>query len=214
MQNSLFSLPKKSYGWIILLIWMIAIFFIFKFLFSNAFRYLIPNAEIYNRFWDVKWFLLGHVAGGILAILVGPLQFWDNFRNNNLKIHRKLGMMYLLSIVIASISATFLAWNTAIKISWSWAISLQGLAVAWMFTISMAFLHIKNKNINDHRKWMMRSYVVTFGFVVFRFIMDLPYIQALGSFPEIAPTVGWIAWVLPLGVLELFFQSAKLRKIN
>ena len=37
----------------------------------------------------------------------------------------------------------------------------------------MAFVAIRNRNIAQHRQWIIRSYVVTMGFVSFRLVEDL-----------------------------------------
>ena len=44
--------------------------------------------------------------------------------------------------------------------------------------------------IQSHKEWMIRSYVVTFSFVSFRWLVDLPFVVDLGNFIERAPTVG------------------------
>jgi hypothetical protein len=56
---------------------------------------------------------------------------------------------------------------------------------------------------------MVRSYVVTFGFVMFRILMDLPIVQSAGNFIETGPTMGWLAWVIPLMIVEPFLQFKK-----
>lgn len=58
---------------------------------------------------------------------------------------------------------------------------------------------------------MIRSYVVTFAFVSFRWLVDLPFVVDLGNFIERDPTVGWISWVLPLFITEMVLQWNKKR---
>ncbi|NNF35583.1 MAG: hypothetical protein HKN68_15865 [Saprospiraceae bacterium] len=56
---------------------------------------------------------------------------------------------------------------------------------------------------------MVRSYVVTFGFVKFWILMDLPIVQSAGNFIETDPTMGWLAWVIPILIVEPFLQFSK-----
>ena len=63
-----------------------------------------------------------------------------------------------------------------------------------------------------HKEWMIRSYIVTFAFVLFRWLVDLPFVAELGNFIERAPTVGWGSWVIPLGIVEMIIQWNAMNK--
>jgi Predicted membrane protein (DUF2306) len=58
------------------------------------------------------------------------------------------------------------------------AFGLGGLALAWMLTTGMALIAIRRSLVDQHKEWMIRSYVVTFGFVTFRGI--IPLLRAAG----------------------------------
>jgi hypothetical protein len=189
---------------ILLVLFLIALNFI-----SGELKYFSFKEESLGRFWNHKWWLVGHLTGGILALIIGPFQFWENFRNKYLKVHRLMGITYVLAILIASLCSTYLAWTSAVAIHWTWAIALQGLALAWVITVLMAFRFIKLKRIKMHQEWMIRSYVVTFAFITFRWLVDLPFVVELGNFIERAPTIGWISWVLPLFITEVILQWNK-----
>lgn len=189
---------------------------VLAFVFVFSLTYIIEDLRFYTlkesvlgRFFAIKWWLIGHLSGGILALLIGPFQFWANFRNKYLKLHRNLGKVYLISILIASLCSTYMAWNTAIMVHWAWAFSLQGLAFVWLISSFMAYRSIRRKQIENHKEWMVRSYVVTTGFVSFRWIMALPFIQNLGSFPEVAPTVVWSILALSLFITEVILRWNK-----
>lgn len=51
---------------------------------------------------------------------------------------------------------------------------------------------------------MTRSYVVTFAFVSFRWLVELPALQALGD--SKFATATWFSWVVPLLVTEIGLQ--------
>lgn len=155
--------------------------------------------------------LNGHISGGLLAIVIGPFQFWKTFRTKYKKAHRILGVIYLIAIVIGSISATYLAWTVALNTHWTWAISLQGLAFAWIVTVAMAYRAVRLHRYKIHREWMIRSYVVTFGFVTFRWLEELAKGYDLGNFIERAPTIIWICWTIPLLITEIILQWNKKR---
>ncbi|WP_282136347.1 DUF2306 domain-containing protein [Seonamhaeicola maritimus] len=197
---------KKSIFWfgILLLLFLIALNFI-----TDELKYFGFDETDFGRYWDVKWWLIGHLAGGIAALILGPFQFWSEFRNKYLKLHRLFGKIYLIAILIASLSSVYMAWTHAIKIHWTWAVALQALGFAWLCTAFMAYRAIRKRKIQQHKEWMIRSYVVTFAFVAFRWLVDLPFVIELGNFVERAPTVGWVSWVIPLFITEIILQWNK-----
>lgn len=209
-QTSLLSLTKpKSY--LILIAWAFLIVFGGKFVIKDALPYFGFDSEVFGRFLEYKWSLIGHISGGLLAIVIGPFQFWKAFRTKYIKVHRTLGIIYLVAIVIGSLSATYLSWTSALAVHWTWAIGLQGLAFAWFCTVTMAYRAVRLHRYKIHKEWMIRSYVVTFAFVSFRWLVDLPFVVDLGNFIERAPTVGWISWAIPLFITEIVLQWNKKR---
>lgn len=202
--------PKNTYimsilGFTLLLALLIlAIYFII-----SELKYYGLDKKIFGRFWNFRWWLIGHVSGGILALLIGPFQFVRALRNNYIRVHRFLGRIYLWAILIGATCATYLAWTSALAIHWTWATSLQVLGIVWFGTALIAYRAILNKNFQNHREWMIRSYTVTFSFVTFRWIVDLPVVVELGSFVQRAPTITWMSWVIPLLTIEMILQWNK-----
>lgn len=197
---------KKTMFWfgMLLVLFLIALNFI-----ASEFKYFRFNETTYGRYWDIKWWLIGHLTGGIAALIIGPFQFWTAFRNTYLKLHRLLGKIYVIAILIASLSSVYMAWTHAIEIHWTWAFALQTLGIAWFCTAFMAYWTIRKRKIQQHKEWMIRSYVLTFAFVAFRWINELPFVVELGDFAERAPTIIWVSWVVPLFITEILLQWNK-----
>ncbi len=209
MNQYLTLAPSKPKSWLILTFWIFLILFAGRFVLNDALPYFGFDEEVFGRFWGMKWTLIGHVSGGLVALSLGPFQFWKTFRDNYLKVHRWMGRLYLTAILIGTISSTTLAWTTGLAIHWTWAFALQMLAFAWICTAAMAFISIKRKRIQQHKEWMIRSYVVTFAFVIFRWLAAMPSIIELGSFVERGPTLIWISWAIPLFITEIVLQWNK-----
>lgn len=207
-KSTIFTLPNPQ-SYLKLIMWIFLLALAGKFIIKDALPFFGFEQEVFGRYWDIKWWLIGHVAGGLLALVIGPLQFWKAFRVKYISTHKWLGRTYLFAILIGSICSTYLAWTTALAVHWTWAISLQGLAFAWICTAAMAYRAIMKRRIQIHKEWMIRSYVVTFAFVSFRWLVDLPLVIDLGNFIERAPTAGWISWTLPLFITEIILQWNK-----
>lgn len=209
MAKSLTLVPDKPKAWLLLLAWAFLIVFAGKFVIDEALPYYGFDKEVYGRFWIMKWPLVGHISGGLIALAIGPFQFWKAFRKKFNKAHRVLGWTYLIAILIATISSVNLALTTGIAIHWTWALSLIVLAFVWICTSAMAFRFILLRRINLHKEWMTRSYVVTFAFVLFRWLNSSPVLVELGSFIERGPTMIWMSWGIPLFVAEIVLQWNK-----
>lgn len=206
--NLLNQLKAKSYLRFGLTIFLIL--FSGKFVINDALPYFGFDKEIFGRYWDYKWPLIGHISGGLLALAIGPFQFSKAFRNKFMTTHRWLGRIYLTAILIGTISSTYLAWTSAYRVNFSWAFGLQCLAFAWIATASMAYVSVMRRRIQQHKEWMIRSYVVTFAFVTFRWLNELTIVKSLmPEFEERGPTVIWFCWTIPLLITEILLSWNK-----
>jgi uncharacterized membrane protein len=199
-QVNIFSLSKPA-SYINLILWAGLILFAGKFVFNNALPYFGFEEEAFGRWWNYKWTLIGHISGGLLALTVGPFQFWKAFRNKYMTAHRWSGRIYLSAILIGTISSSYLAWTTGLKVNLNWAVALQGLAFVWIITAAMAYISVRRGNIQQHKDWMIKSYVVTFAFVSFRWLNELPALEELSG-----STLIWMSWAIPLMITEIFLQ--------
>lgn len=207
MENSI-QLKSKSYlrlGFLFLLI-----LYVGKVTIQEILPYFSLEKESYGRFWDYRFPLFFHIACGLVAMIIGPLQFWKSFRATYMKAHRILGRVYLIAILIGTLSATNLAWTSGYKISFSWAFGLQGLAFAWISTALMAYVSVRNGRIVQHKEWMIRSYVVTLGFFFFRILNNADFVKSLmPEFTERGVTIIWFCWAIPLLITEIVLSWQK-----
>lgn len=195
-------------GWTI--VWGLALYFIY----TNALRYFNPSFAVYTpEFKPYAPFIVAHVAGGMIALLIGPFQFFPAIRKKYARLHRTIGRVYLISVLISVVSATYLAVfdNLLRKKEFMFATGTLGMALAWFITGSMAFWAIKRRNFSQHQEWMVRSYVLTANFIIFRLIFygllgldNFPFKEDIGGF------TAWAGWSLPLLIAEFALQARKM----
>ncbi len=192
---------------------LVAIGFIaLYFVIDRALPYLTNfNFEHYsNYYWPNRWWLVGHLLGGMIALLIGPFQFSKTFRNKYLKTHRNLGKIYIVAIIVGSLCAIYMSFTVALQVNIAWSISLFFLALPWLISVLMAYRMVRLKRIPQHKEWMIRSYVVTFAFILFRFLDETNLAQTLMTdFGERGPTCIWISWTVPLFFTEVILQWNK-----
>ncbi len=132
--------------------------------------------------------LIPHALCGIIALLAGPVQFSSRLRQRRLKIHRVLGRIYVVSVFIGALTGIALAAGRP---------GMPGTSIqaaAWIVCTGAALITARNRQIHQHRQWMVRSYAVTFTFVSSR-VLNLwpPYWSHLG---DTLAAVGIIAFTL------------------
>lgn len=185
-----------------LLIWIAVIFITWLFM-KGADGYLQMTPEAMGKYYELRWILIAHITAGGGALIIGIIQFWPKLRTYSSKLHRIVGFIYLLAILVSSSTALLLSFTTAYKVSWANAFTLQVWAGVWISATFIAYYAAVKRKFNLHREWMIRSYLVTVAFLVSGFALKTPYVQQLGSYEEISTPLFWMGWAVPLYIYEL-----------
>jgi hypothetical protein len=61
---------------------------------------------------------------------------------------------------------------------------------------------------------MIRAYVVTYAFVTYRVFSDYGPVSRLQPYHDVAVTLTWACWVVPLFITELVLQLRRMRKLT
>ena len=170
------------------------------------------GGERLSQYGGKEGWIFAHIGGGMVALLVGPGQLWLGLKDRRIDLHRKLGFVYIGSIVVSVIAAFYLATHTTL--GWVFGAGLMGLAIAWVITTGLAFLAVKRSLMQQHQEWMIRSYVVTFGFVFFRIFAGVMQATGVGSLPEQLAAASWFCWAAPLLVTEAILQGRKILAVS
>ena len=192
------SLGKKI-GWAFMLLLAA-----FPVLISSG--YLTMNPDNFN-FAEQKMvymahitILMVHIVASMLAILIGPFQFLPGIRKGRfLKFHRWLGRTYLLSVLFGGLGGLYMA-----QLAYGGTISRLGfsvLACLWLYTGLRAYKHIRNREIAQHRQWMIRNYALTFAGVMLRVWVPLSSVAGI-DFLMAYRTIAWLCWIPDLIVAQ------------
>ncbi len=121
---------------------------------------IFGDTFFHNQFWVVM-----HMAGGTLTLFLGPVQFWSFIRRRWVKVHRILGKLYMAGVALAGISALRLS---VISPCVPCRISLLILSILVILSTTMAWITIRRGLVDEHRKFMIRSYICVLAFVAVR----------------------------------------------
>ena len=163
-------------------------------------NYFHFDAEHYAYYWPKRWWLVAHVGGGSLALILGPFQFSATLRKRFVAVHRWMGRLYLSGVLVASLAAIYM--GLEVSPNKAFGMALEFLALAWLTTSGMAYLAVMRRQFAVHREWMIRSYVVTFGFVLFRVGTRNGILADLGRGPQ-AVMLAWMCWAVPLLITDV-----------
>jgi len=197
--------PRSGLGAAVVL--ALAMFIGLGFVAGFALPYFAGSEEL-ARYPDRQGWLFLHIGGGMVALLVGPGQLWLGYKNRRIEVHRKLGLVYMGAIAVSVTAAFYLAAHTAL--GWVFGAGLSGLAIAWIVTTGLAFVAVRRGLLQQHREWMIRSYVVTFGFVFFRILVGVLQATGVGTVSEQVTAASWFCWAAPLLVTEAILQGRKI----
>ena len=178
--------------------------------------FVVREALPYFRFTDVQFgrflphraWLIVHITAGIVALLSGPVQLWLGLTARSVQAHRRLGVVYIGSVAASALAGYYLAFNTTF--GWVFGTGLAALATAWIVTTGLAFAAIRRHLYEQHKEWMIRSYVVTTAFVTFRLLFEVLGRIGIGTITERLTAVAWICWAVPLLVTEALLQGRKI----
>jgi uncharacterized membrane protein len=167
-----------------------------------------------DYFWPRRAGLIPHLAGGTVAITVGLAQIWLGLTNRANTLHRVLGKIYGVSVLIGSLAGFYLAVTIPGHLPYSAGLFM--LDVAWVLTTGMALYAIRTRRIEQHREWMLRSYTVTFAFVTYRLLSG--WLHRWIHVPEdpladeVDTLMAWACWAVPLLLMEPLIQLRSMRR--
>jgi len=177
-----------------------------------ALPYFALDEAQFDRYWTRRWWLLAHISTGMVALLSGPFQLWLGISDQRPGLHRRLGYIYMTAIALSAATAYYLASTTDLGLAFG--SGLAGLATAWLITTGMAFTAIRRQLYDQHKEWMIRSYVVTTAFVAFRIIFPLLQTSGVGTVQEQLAVAAWGCWALPLVITEAVLQGRKILAVK
>lgn len=162
----------------------------------------LKDASFPYEIW--KLFFYPHIVLGIVALLIGAFQLTKRSRKN-LKLHKKLGRIYgysiLLNVLIAPYIALYATGGT------SSTIAFLVLDIFWLGTTAIGIKHIKDKNVESHRTWMLRSYAITFVFVTFRLVLGIVQLSIHAPSSFTFPTAVYLSIALNLILTEMYLKK-------
>lgn len=162
-----------------------------------------------DLWYSVLW---AHAMSAGLALGIGWLQFVKRLRQRSPQLHRLVGYVYSVMLVIAGITGLYLAYYSDGGLSGHLGFGM--LSALWLYTLYRALKSIiVDRDPLAHGSWMTRNYALTCAAVTLR--IYTPLAGALFSLTDTNETftvIAWLAWVPNLFAAEMINSRRVLRR--
>ena len=174
----------------------------------SSYRYLLPGMPggapniVTNQFAKTGALVL-HAGVSATALILGALQFFPRFRARWPAWHRRAGTVYVACCMVGGAAALLLAFGST-----SGPIATAGfglLGVFWLGCTALAWRYARARDFVRHRRWMTRSYALTFAAVTLRLYLPVVFIAHL-DFLAGYRAISFLCWVPNLIVAELWLR--------
>jgi len=198
----------RRIGWAI--VWLALGMISIDFLLTVYGKYHHPDSGAYNMFLSRRGWLWTHLAGGALTIVLGPFQFLTRWPRAYPRLHRWMGRIYMVGMLIACAGATGLIATSPAPFEIRAAFAAT--ALAWSTTALVALIAIHGGRVWTHRRWMIRNYLVTLSPITFRILLKALIAMELAPSPTMIATLLWLSWLLPLLIYEGIYRIVDLMR--
>ncbi|MFZ4607492.1 MAG: DUF2306 domain-containing protein [Caulobacter sp.] len=171
-------------------------------------RYLFPGAPggapgIMDNAFTKYGVLTVHAGFALVALTIGPFQFLKGLRARRPRLHRWMGRTYVLACLVAGAAGLVLALGATTGLVSTAGFGL--LAVLWLFTTTKAWTSAMNRRFDEHRRWMIRSFALTFAAVTLRLYLPFAFFSPFG-YDDTYRAISFLCWVPNLAFAEVFVR--------
>jgi len=176
--------------------WLLVVAAAVEFLAIASQKYGHLDAGSYGMFWTRRGWLWTHLGGGTLTVVLGALQFVPRIRRAHPRLHRWIGRVFLLGMLVACAGAAGLILTSPAPGSIRTAFAAT--ALAWLMTALLGYRAIRAGQVDLHRRWMTGCYLVTLAPITFRALIRIPGMMEIAPPTVMIPTLLWLSWAAPL----------------
>jgi uncharacterized membrane protein len=156
--------------------------------------------------------LLLHVSFAPIALALSPFQMIIGLRARRPALHRWMGRITASAIVISALAGLVLAAGAFVDRPVA-GLGFGLLSIFWITATLFAVYFAMIRDIDRHRRWMVRSFTLTLAALTLR--LQLPLIMGFGEIDYAAASqvVAWLCWVPNLIIAEYLLSDRTRRRI-
>ncbi|MGR8921340.1 MAG: DUF2306 domain-containing protein, partial [Gammaproteobacteria bacterium] len=139
----------------------------------------VDQAAAYRAGFD---FMLMHTTMGAIGMALGPFQFMGGLRRRWPQAHRSAGKIYLVAVLLSMLGGLAYLATTPMQAVYSGAafsVALIGLDLMVLLTGVLAYVAIRQRDVERHQSWMAYN----FGLLLATPVLRLLWIAFGWAFP-------------------------------
>lgn len=171
-----------------------------------------PAAALDTGFLRHRLLTLVHILPGGLFLTLTAFQFVPSIRQKHLQLHRWTGRALVVLGLIIGTSALIMSYKMNIGGSNETAATTL-FAIVFLICLIKGYLHIRRKEIERHREWMIRAYGVGLGVATTR-----PIVGAFFAFRRLTPheffgIAFWLGFTITFLAAEAWVDYTRQRNL-
>lgn len=152
-----------------------------------------------------------HILPGMLFIILGAMQFLRPLRSRYPKLHRRTGRIYLVLGMIIGVTAIIMAFVVRFG-GWVETAAVLLFGSYFLFSLIKAFRHVRRRQFDRHREWMIRAYSIGLAVATMRPVIGLMIAFANVPFPLFFGYAFWLAFILHFLVAEWWIRYTRMQR--
>lgn len=163
-------------------------------------------------FAQFPWLTLTHILPGLVFMILGPLQFNARLRSKYPALHRISGRVFVVCSLIIGITALVMSVVMPAIGGVTQATATGLFAIYFLFALSKAFWHIRQRQVAAHRVWMVRAFATGLAVATIRPIVGIFYATSRlsGLTPnEFFGIAFWLGFVLHFIIAETWIALTR-----
>ena len=174
-----------------------------------SYRFLVLDlnlafSEMSGHILDRKWAFIAHISASPLALVLGAINMWERRNRKHPVLHRWTGRGYAAAILVGGVSGFGLAVSAEGGIVATFGFGI--LSVLWVAVTAQAVRLAMARDFKGHRRWMIRSFALTFAAVTLRLYLPGFIIFGEMTYAQASVWVAWLCWVPNLALAEWWLR--------
>ena len=171
-----------------------------------------PAAVLDGGFARHMALTLIHILPGGLFLTLASLQFVPRIRQKHLQFHRWSGRVLIVCGLIIGTSALVMSYTMNIGGPNETAATTL-FAIVFLICLIKGYLHIRRKEVERHREWMIRAYGVGLGVATTRPIVGMFFAFRRLTPHEFFGIAFWLGFTLTFLAAEAWVDYTRQRRV-
>jgi hypothetical protein len=186
---------RRTGWWTVTVLILATLALVSKYVGMNPANFFAQQREVYL---GRETMLALHICGAATALAIGPFQFLPRLRRGHARVHRTLGITYLVAATVGGLGGLGMAPTAYTGLIAS--LGFGTLAVLWLACTWTGFAMVTRHRYSQHRKWMIRSFSLVFAGVTLRLVLGTyaaleSSIHTWLPFHTVYTATAWLCWV-------------------